>query len=444
MKHKSKICFTAVLSLCLACGTMINTENIIYPISINAVVEEKSFDAVSPVSKSSSGTVISGSSDKIQEHFEKKGWTDGLPIIPPTDEKVKDYLRYTPYNANDVICNGYTAYTVAVNAIMSGCPPEFMPICIAFAKSLEGPEWISVLSDSHGWTPIAWINGPISRQLAIDCSQGMISDSNNRAVARFIDLAVQNIGGYKMGKNRNDTFGSVSPYVFAEDEEACLKIGWQPYHVEIGKNINDNTITVSTTLAWGNNVTPATPDAQKTMEVISWDITEKDQFALGSGESKGYRTLFITEAVASNLSLKYTSKTSLESALIETAKRPLWLRTYANYWANPESRPSTQGTIKEHYDKLAKKESALDSSVPDWYSSLFPDKSTIKSVSVMEKGKTRILVTGDGTRNKSQVMAGGACKTIEIELPDNWDELLDALNQKPYYNFEPISSYYIK
>lgn len=427
--------------VCFSCG-MTAAVAVSQPVAVSAVAtEEKIFDAVSPVTKKSSGTVISGTSDEVQAYFDKKGWTDGLPIIPPTDEKIQDYLRYTPYSANDVICSGYTAYTVAANAVMAGCPPEFMPMCIAFAKSLDNAEWLGELSDSHGRTPIAWINGPVSRQLAIDCEQGMISNTNNRAIARFIDIALKNMAGIKTGGN--DTFGTISPYVFAENEEVCKRIGWSPYHVEQGFKMNTSTLTVSTSMAWGNNITPATPEAQKTMEVIAFDITEKDTLAMGSGQAQGYRTLFITPAVAENLVSLYKSKSELEDALIATAKRPLWLRTYANYWANPDSRPSKQSTIQEYYDRLAKNEKAEDTAVPDWYANLLPDRTTIKNVSVLSKGKTEILVTGDGTRNKAQSMTGGSCQTIEIELPDNWDELLDALNQIPYYNFEPISTYYL-
>lgn len=441
MKYKSKICLITALVLCFSFNTIFLSNNFQSNIVSAVSTDEKVFEVVSPVKKEKSGVILTGTSDEVQSYFDKNGWTDGLPIIPPTDEKIQDYLRYTPYSANDVICNGFTAYTIAANVVMSGCPAEFMPMCIAFAKSLDDATWLNELSDTHGRTPIAWINGPISRQLAIDCEQGMISNTNNKALARFIDIALRNIAGIKVGDN--DTFGTVSSYVFAENEEACQRVGWSPYHVELGYPMNSSTITVSTTMAWGNNITPATPEAEKTMEVIAFDITEKDTLAMGSGNPQGYRTLFITEAVAENLSSKYKTKSDFENALIETAKRPLWLRAYANYWANPDSRPSDSSTLQEYYDKLSKDEKAQDSTIPDWYTQLLPNKDTIKTISVLAKGKTEILITGDSTRNKAQSMTGGSCKTIEVELPENWNELLDALNQKPYYNFEPLELYYL-
>ena len=86
--------------------------------------------------------------------------------------------------------------------------------------------------------------------MGIDFSQGMISDVKNKALARFINLAFLNILGININ-SRDSTFGSIEPYVFAEDEEACLEVGWNPYHVDLGKKLNDNTLTFSTATSWG-------------------------------------------------------------------------------------------------------------------------------------------------------------------------------------------------
>lgn len=73
------------------------------------------------------------------------------------------------------------------------------------------------------------------------------------------------------------TFGYLSAWTFAEDEEACARVNWEPYHVTQGYNWNDNTITAASALQWGNNVTPATDDPEKIMTLLAWDITEKPQ-----------------------------------------------------------------------------------------------------------------------------------------------------------------------
>ena len=246
-----------------------------------------------------------------------------------------------------------------------------------------------------------------------------------------------NLGGYDVKKNRMGTFGYLSSWAMAEDEEATAKIGWQPYHVQNGFNINENALTAASSLNWGNNLTPATSDADKILELMAWDAVEKEQFALGGGTPFVYRTIFITEYVARDLAKKYKDKNSLENALIQMARRPLDERAYANYWANPGS--SFEGknySVEQHKSKIAQEEKASLTSVPKWLS--WTGLSQIQTVPVMSSGKTAIVVTGDANRNKVLTVPGGGMTTIKIELPNNWDTLMKDLGYKP------LNNYYIK
>ncbi len=402
------------------------------------------FDAVSPIGKT--GVAVRGTAEEVQTFFEKNNWTDGLPIVPPTDEKVQDYLRYTPCKASDVIVKSgnVTAYSVAVNAIMSGCPAQYMPVCIALAKACNDDAWIKSLKGAQAGTPFAWLNGPVARQLGIDRGQGMISEVNNKALARFLNLALLNMAGVDVNHTES-AFGTVGAYVFDEDDEACLRIGWQPYHVTQGMDLDDSAVTVSTGTSWGNNLTPATPEAEKTMELIACDIAEKGSAALTGGDTQCFRTIFIAESVAANLAAKYTSKTALEDALFKTALRPFALRAYANYWADPAEKHAEKTAFDAYYNELLKKENAKETAVPDWYKTMLAGKSTIPTTPTMRKGETRILVTGDASRNKVQTMAGSACTTVKIELPTDWDALMNALSTNPesYYYYEPIQNFYL-
>lgn len=143
-----------------------------------------------------------------------------------------------------------------------------------------------------------------------------------------------NLGGYYVKQDRMGTFGYLMPWSLTEDEEACLRIGWQPYHVQLGYNLNQNALTAASALMWGNNLTPATDDPEKIMQLVAWDVVEKGQFATGSGPKLTPRTILITEYVARDLARGYKSKLDLEDALIATARRPAYERAYSNYWAN--------------------------------------------------------------------------------------------------------------
>ena len=363
---------------------------------------------------------------------------------------VREYLRYTPYQAEDVLGTYALAYreclvyTVAVNAIMAGVPKEYMPICIAITQCLENGEWRRPLASTHGWSPYAWLNGPLARQLGIDHSQGMISEENNKVLGRFIDLAMLNLGGYYVKENRMGTFGYLTPWTFSEDEEACLRVGWEPYHVTQGYDLNSSTVTAGSALEWGNNVTPATNDAEQIMKLLAWDITENQQNGLGNTNPQVYRTVFITEPVASDIAAKYPTKESLEDALIETARRPLWMRTYAHYWANTGSQQFDRRTIEQHYQMLQNDpdESAKLTDTPEWLAG-FVDDGQIMTIATMTKGQTPLLITGDTDRNKFQVMPGGGYVTYEIKLPDNWNELTIPLGYEPLENFYLDSSSYV-
>ena len=407
--------------------------------------QDRIYKAVNPKS-STVEIAITGTFDEVQKYFEEKHWSDGISITPPTTDKIEKYLLFTPYQRDTVLVNGATAYNVAVNAVMSGCSPQMMPICIAITEAMRNNGVINTLKNSHSSTPYAWINGPIGRQLYIDNGQGMISNYKNKALARFINLALLNIMGIDINSN-SSPFGSVGPYVFAEDEAACMSLKWNPYHVDLGKNLNDNTLTFSTATCWGNNLTPATPDPEKIKNVIADDITEKQDSALGSGNSHCYRTIFISQSIADNLKDGYTTKAQLEDALIESAKRPFYLRAYAKYLADPNEN-HTNIDFDTFYNNLLNIESDITTyeNPPEWYSQILQDSSTkIYTTSVMKKGETRILILGDNSRNKVQTLSGGQSVTIDIKLPNKWDALLEQINQDPktFEYLEPISKFFL-
>lgn len=245
-----------------------------------------------------------------------------------------------------------------------------------------------------------------------------------------------NLGGYHVKENRMGTFGYLTPFTFAEDEEACLSVGWSPYHVTQGYDLNSSTVTAASALQWGNNVTPATDDPEIIMTLMAWDITEKQQNGLGNTNAQVYRTVLITEEVARDLAAQYRSKDALEDALIETARRPLWMRTFANYWANTGSQQFSKRTFQEHYDMLLNdpEEQAALTDAPAWLEGIV-DGEQIMTIATMRKGETPLLIAGDSVRNKFQVMPGGGYVTIEIELPENWNDLVAPLGYEPLEQF---------
>lgn len=423
-----------------------NTQTVLWPQIEEALtkpISEAEIQQNTPAKHDTAAIAYAGTYEDVNKFFNEQGWADGLPIVPPTRERVEEFLKYTDLPAHQKIGDIPVAYRqitpfhVAVVGVMAGCKPEYMPILIAYTQAMLDGNFRKTLSSTHAWTPFVWLNGPLARQLEIDSKQGAISSANNKTIGRFIDLAMINLGGYEIKKNRMGTFGYLSSWSFAEDEQATLEVGWQPYHMQKGFGLNDNTLTAASALAWGNNLTPATSNADKILELMAWDAVEKEQFALGSGTPFVYRTIFVTPYVARDLANKYQTKQDAENALISLARRPLDERAYANYWANPGS--SFEGknySLQQHKTKLAQAENAQETATPPWLE--WSGQKTLETVPVMQSGKIAFLVLGDESRNKTMTVPGGAPVTIEIKLPKNWDTLMQKLGYKP------LSSFYLK
>ena len=322
-----------------------NTRQVLWPAVKKALTEPitAAERAAGEAPAAADGVVLTGTYAEIQRAFLDSGWTDGLPVMPPTEDAVAAFLRFTdlaPDHALGVIPPAQRAVTVrhvAVNGVMAGCPPEFMPILLAFAEAMKAGDFRRTLVSTHAWTPYCWLNGPVARQLGFDSAQGEISEPKNAVLGRFINLALVNLGGYRVKENRMGTFGYLMPWCLVENDAAAIAVGWKPYHLQQGYALNDSTLSCASAINWGNNLVPASSDPETIKDMIAWDAVEKQQMAVGSGMPRVYRTFLLTPDVARDLAQKYASKDALEAALVETARNPLGARAYANYYGNPGS-----------------------------------------------------------------------------------------------------------
>ena len=379
--------------------------------------------------------VYHGTLDEIYAYFVSMGWSDGAPFYPPVYEKVLTYLEYTDHAWNETIAvlpqafRNTTTWHVAVNACMAGCKPEYMPILIAMTQAMAGGDFRKTLSSTHAWTPYSWLNGPVARQLGISSGQGEINAEANTALSRFLSLALQNLAGYYVGQNRMGTFGYLQPWCLVEDETACNRIGWQTWNEQSGYDINDNTVTLSSALMWGNNMAPSTTDAERVMQLMAWDIAERCQFALGSGKQFTNRVVLMTEPVANILKDGYQTIVSLEDALIENSRRPAYERALANYYANPGSRKDGgEHSFSQYLSHIISSEDGAETPTPAWYDT---PATTMTTIPTMQKGQTAFLITGDASRNKVQTMPGCGFSTVRIDLPAGWDALMAAKGYPP-------------
>ena len=422
-----------------------NTREILWPQIVEALTKPISEEERSAGISGNKGDIrddaFFGTLNEVNEYFKEMKWSDGLPIVPPTFEKVESFLKYTDMKWDETVAilpiahRDTKVWHVAVNAVMAGCKPEYMPILIALTKGLGDGTFRRTLASTHAWIPFSWLNGPVARQLGIDSGQGQINEVANMAIGRFMNLALMNLCGYYVKQDRMGTFGYPMSWCMVEDDAACLRIGWKPYHVRKGFDLNENTITLGSTLLWGNNMAPSTTNPQKVMELIAWDISERSQFALGSGRQFTFRTILMTEPVAAILAGKYKSPEALEKVLIDESRRPVKERAFANYYANPGgAKDGGKHNLRQYQGHIRKDEGGEMTPTPEWYDSPESEQMTIPT---MKRGMTAFLITGDAARNKVQTMPGGGYATVKIELPRNWDKLMEELG------YQPLKDYHI-
>ncbi|MGE5597066.1 MAG: TlpA family protein disulfide reductase [Hyphomicrobiales bacterium] len=194
-----------------------------------------------------------GESDDIFEFMFDQGLTDGLPVIPPTPERVLRMLEGTKRDAQEVIGNvppnlaPLTVEKVAINAVMAGCKPEYLPVVLAAVEAVlqEQFNMHGVLATTHFPTPVIIVNGPIRDRIGMNYRMNALGQGNraNATIGRAVQLVVRNVGGGRPGEVDRAALGQPGKYTFcfAEFEE---RSNWEPLHVERGFAAEESTVTV--------------------------------------------------------------------------------------------------------------------------------------------------------------------------------------------------------
>lgn len=290
--------------------------------------------------------IFRGGPDAVQEFFRQQQWTDGLPIIPPTRERVEAFLQYTDRAPDEPIAIlpqanlAAVPWNIAANAVMAGCSPQHMPILIAAVEAIGDEHYnLNNIGTTWGVLPFLLVNGPIVEQLGLATGGQLISKGPNPALGRALGLIVKNIAGYQPGDNYMGTFGYPLCFALAENE---AENPWEPYHVEQGFNPNVSTVTVGATVNWGWPPSPYdTSDktaAQSALEFLSVDITKKPCLPrLAERGPQGFRnmiTLLLAPPVAKALAAAGYTKQDIKNYLYENARVPVrelgWGLTYGH------------------------------------------------------------------------------------------------------------------
>jgi hypothetical protein len=182
-----------------------------------------------------------------------RGWSDGLPLVPPTVERVARMLSATTLEPQEVVAVvppdlvDCTVEKVAVNAVMAGCRPEYLPVVLAAVEGACTDEFNihGVLATTWFSGPLVIVNGPVGRAIGMNSGVNALGQGNraNATIGRALQLVVRNVGGGRPGEVDRATLGTPGKYTFcfAEDEAGSP---WEPLHVERGLSPETSAVTL--------------------------------------------------------------------------------------------------------------------------------------------------------------------------------------------------------
>ena len=192
------------------------------------------------------------SDDPIEYYFEQ-GWTDGLPVVPPTAEKIGAFLDAVGRSPSEILGTEpvrgrvVTLEKVAINAVMAGCRPEYFPVVVATIEAMLEPEHNlhAVTVSTMGAAPLLVVNGPVVKEIGLNSGVSVFGPGRraNATIGRAIRLTIMNVTGALPGDLDQSSLGHAGKYTWciAEDEETSP---WQPLHVDRGFAADESTVTV--------------------------------------------------------------------------------------------------------------------------------------------------------------------------------------------------------
>lgn len=191
--------------------------------------------------------------EAVFEYTIAQGWSDGLPVIPPTPERVARMLASTSRAADDVVaqlgprCGDATVERVAINAVMAGCAPVHFPIVLAAVEAVADRAFNldGIQATTNPVGPLVIVNGPVRRAASVNCGRGALGPGHraNATIGRALRLCLLNIGGAIPGEVDKAILGMPGKYTFClgENEEESP---WEPLHATRGLSPDQSAVTV--------------------------------------------------------------------------------------------------------------------------------------------------------------------------------------------------------
>ena len=277
--------------------------------------------------------IVRGSFSEVNEYFIAHELSDGLPIVPPTREKVEAFLEHIDRGPDEVLgvllpdSRAATVWSVAVNGVMAGCRPEYMPVLVALVEAMADPAYgVEHSGNTPGGETLIVLNGPVIKALGFNYTQGVMRDGfqANTTVGRFWRLYLRNVAGFLPHRNDKATFGNTWRVVVAENEDVLAQLGWPSVGADMGCRPGSSSVTIAR-YTGGNHISSvsgATPEAllpylaDAVVRQYSWQI----MFSVGQGNGTLRPLILLSPIIAETIAAGGWSKQDLKQALFDHAR----------------------------------------------------------------------------------------------------------------------------
>ena len=345
-----------------------------------------------------------GTLQEVNQYFYEREMTDGLPIVPPTEAAVKEMLTGTDLPPDHVVTTilpelrKATVEKIAVNAVMAGCRPEYMPVLIAAVEAVTNPEFHlrTMATTTNPDVPMLIVGGAVSGQLDINSGTNALGRgwNANATLGRALHLVIQNIGGSWPGVTDMSCLGQPGDFAMclAENAEANP---WEPIHMELGFPRAANVVTVIGAEG-AQNILGIGQKSEGYLKMVAEHL---------AGMGRAHRSvvlLIIAQDTAAMLSKEGWTKEKIKQFIKTNALMP-----FPKY--------------KERFIDTGM--ARLLGGVPSW---VFETKDPNAMIPVPFIDQFLVLVSG-GPGEKSMLIPGWlGSKAVgrEIRLPENWEDLL--------------------
>ena len=370
--------------------------------------------------------VFSGGFDEVNHYFYENEWSDGLPIVPPTLARIKQFLRFTDRRPDDVLGvvlpdnRAATVWSIAVNGVMAGCRPEYMPILVALIEAMVDPTYgVEHSGNTPGAETLIILNGPIVKRLGFNYRDSVLRDGfqANTSVGRFWRLYLRNVAGFLLHKTDKATFGNTWRVVAAENQDVLARIGWKSISAEMGFDEQDDTVTISR-YTGGNviaSVSGSTPEkimpilADAILRQVTWQLT----FTMGAGYGTLRPLMLLSPILAETIANGKWSKQDVQQYLFDHARLPAWqFERILRDWLEKPVWNLAEEEREGRIPKLFHESDNPNRMVP----------------MVFKPEDFMIAVTGDPLRTNAYVFAHngrlGFPVTKKLSVPRFWDEVV--------------------